>query len=101
MITLDDAKRCAASRGNRVELAQRHCLVGAVLDAGHAAAVVDLAHDAEEKQDRAMRRRRDLAHESRGIDGIANQPGHRGHPPATGGMSAISSPDDTRVDVAA
>ena len=73
------------------ELARGHRLVRGVLDARHGAAVVDVANGAEEQRRRAVRIGRHLRDERGRVDGARDDRGAR-HPPATGGMSATSSP---------
>src|SRR5258708_32906396 len=78
---------------NGVQLASRHSLVSAVLDASYAAAIVDVAHDAEKENERSVRRSSDAGNQCRWVDWVANELRGAVHPPATGGISATSSPD--------
>src|SRR3954468_6671570 len=80
---------------DRLQLALRHCLVRGVVDPRDVASLVHLAHCAEEENDGTVPRARRCAHERDRIDRRADEGGKRGHPPATGGMSAISSPSRT------
>src|SRR5258707_3178094 len=86
---------------NGLQLASRHSLGSAVLDASYAAAIVDVANHAEKENERSVRRSSDTGHQCRWIDGIANELHRAAHPPATGGINATSSPDRSRAVLAA
>ena len=73
------------------ELALGHRLVRGVLHPRHRAAVVHVAHGAEEERRRAVGAGRHLRDERGRVDRACDDGGAR-HPPATGGMSATSSP---------
>src|SRR5256885_7462531 len=82
---------------DRIELALGHCLVGGVLDPGHLTAIIQVANHAEKEYERTICRPRDGAQQRHRVDDLAMKPSCRSHPPATGGMTATSSPVRTMV----
>jgi len=96
----DDVGRAESRRSlidDRLELAECHPLVRGVVDPRDVASVVHLAYRAEEEDDGAIARARHGAQQCGRIDRRADERGKRGHPPATGGMIATSSPWRTRA----
>src|SRR4051812_47445129 len=81
--------------GDGRELAERHLLVGGVVDSTYGTAFVHLTHRAKKEDHGAVGRRRYPAQHVERIDRCAHECRRRSHPPATGGMSAISSPSRT------
>src|SRR5687767_10527548 len=78
------------------QLSFRHCRIGGVIDAIHGTTVVLVADRPEKYGHCATLWRGDFRDQGRGIDRAFNDRG-AAHPPATGGISAISSPTETGV----
>src|SRR5687767_13582734 len=78
------------------QLSFSHCRIGGVFDPVHRTAVVLIADRPEKYGHCATLRRGDFRDQRRGIN-RAFDDGGTAHPPATGGIKAISSPTTTGV----
>src|SRR5512140_1036429 len=90
-----EIRRSEVSRAlarDRRELTLGHLPIRAVFDSRHGAPIVHLAHPTHEHHDGAVRRILHLSEQRADIDRAANDRCANAHPPATGGMIAISSP---------
>src|SRR5436190_20381644 len=91
---LDDYRRnaeaCASIGHDFGQLRFRHCRVGRVIERHHLSAIVRVANGSDEQRDSAELRRLNLFDQRRWID-RARDDRDSLHPPATGGMTAISS----------